>query len=60
MQVTEQELWYYLDVIAVRASGAGDKDKADAAVAVMGQLYKPSPNDCARMYRQGYGVREPM
>ena len=59
MTITEQELWYYLDVIAVRASGAGDKEKADAAVALMGRLYRPSPQDCKRMYGQGYDVALP-
>lgn len=59
MTVTEQELWFILDTIAVKESAmGGNKEKSAAAVAMMGYLHKPSPSECKHLYAQGYGLRE--
>lgn len=57
MTITEQELWYFLDIIATRESAmGGNGEKSKAAVALMGMLDKPNHADCQRMYGQGYEV----
>lgn len=58
MKMTEQELWFFVDQIAVRESGCGgDKTKADAAMAFMKHLHHPTPDQCRHMFALGYEIR---
>lgn len=55
--LTEKELWFLLDRIAVEESAmGGNKAKSDAAVALMEHLQKPSPEQCKRLYDAGFDV----
>ena len=60
MTITEQQLWFFLDTIAVRESAmGGNRAKSDAAVAMMRHLYRPNHAECRSMYKQGYEVALP-
>ena len=51
MKITEQQLWYLLDMIAVRESGIGkNMAKSDAAARLMSFLVKPTPQECQQMF----------
>lgn len=60
MKLSERQLWYLLDVVATRESGAGNHAKAQAAVSMMQHLQSPTPPECRSMYESGYDVELPI
>lgn len=57
MTLTEKELWYLLDKVAVSESAMGGNEaKCKAACAMMEHLQKPSPAHCKILYDKGYDV----
>jgi len=57
MKITENQLWFLLDTVAVRESAIGGNIlKSDAARGLMERLPKPTPSECKAMHEQGYEV----